>query len=307
MKPTDSIDRRQMLAAGAAAAAITLVPRHVLGGPGQTPPSEKLNIAGIGVGGMGSGDIRSVGGSHNIVALCDPDQRALENNAKAFPKAALFADYRKMLETRNDIDAVTVATPDHVHAAATLMAMKMHKHVHCQKPLTHSVYEARKVGHEAAVTKVATQMGNFGQASEEARLICETIWSGALGTVREVHAGSNRIPMISQRGCARPSDRPPVPAWLNWDLWVGPSPMRPYHPCYHPFSCAAGGTSVPVAWAISAATNSRRPSRPSSSGIPTRSRRARRIIPMGRKWPTRPRRWPRSRVGTSRPKATARR
>ena len=141
-----------------------------------------------------------------------------------------------MLETRKDIDAVIVATPDHVHAAVTMMALKMGKHVHCQKPLTHSVYEARMIGQAAAEAKVGTQMGNFGQASEEARLICETIWSGALGTVREVHAGSNRIPMISQRGCARPSDRPPVPAWLDWDLWVGPAPMRPYHPCYHPFS-----------------------------------------------------------------------
>lgn len=146
MESTNHISRRQALAAGAAAAAFTIVPRHVLGGPGQTPPSEKMNVAGVGIGGMGSGDIRSVGGSHNIVALCDPDQRALEGNAKAFPKAALFVDYRKMLETRSDIDAVIVATPDHVHAAVTMMALKMHKHVHCQKPLTHSVYEARMIG-----------------------------------------------------------------------------------------------------------------------------------------------------------------
>ena len=178
MEPTNQISRRQAIAAGAAAAAFTIVPRHVLGGPGQNPPSEKMNVAGVGIGGMGSGDIRSVGGAHNIVALCDPDQRALENNAKAFPKAALYTDYRKMLETRNDIDAVIVATPDHVHAAVTMMALKMHKHVHCQKPLTHSVYEARMIGRAAAEAKVGTQMGNFGQASEEARLICETIWSG---------------------------------------------------------------------------------------------------------------------------------
>jgi hypothetical protein len=121
MKTADLIDRRHLLAAGTAAAAITLVPRHVLGGPGQTPPSEKMNVAGVGVGGMGSGDIRSVGGAHNLVALCDPDQRALERNAQAFPKAALYADYRKMLETRKDIDAVVVATPDHHHAAVTMM------------------------------------------------------------------------------------------------------------------------------------------------------------------------------------------
>jgi len=236
MEPTNQISRRQAIAAGTAAAAFTIMPRHVLGGPGQNPPSEKMNVAGVGIGGMGSGDIRSVGSAHNIVALCDPDRHALENNAKTFPRAALYADFRKMLETCKDIDAVIVATPDHVHAAVTMMALKMRKHVHCQKPLTHSVYEARMIGHAAAEANVGTQMGNFGQASEEARLICETIWSGALGTVREVHAGSNRIPMISQRGCPRPTERPPVPAWLDWDQWVGPAPMRPYHPCYHPFS-----------------------------------------------------------------------
>ncbi len=177
MEPTNPISRRQALAAGAAAAAFSIVPRHVLGGPGQNPPSEKLNVAGIGIGGMGSGDIRSAGSAHNIVALCDPDRRALENNAKTFPKAALYADYRRMFDTRKDIDAVIVATPDHNHAPATMMALKLRKHVHCQKPLTHSVYEARMIGRAAAEAKVATQMGNFGQASEEARLFCETIWS----------------------------------------------------------------------------------------------------------------------------------
>ncbi len=236
MSSLPPINRRQMIAAGAAAAAISIVPRHVLGGPGQTPPSEKLNVAGIGVGGMGSGDVRSVSGSHNIVALCDPDHRMLDNNAKQFPEAKLYADYRKMLEMEKQIDAVLVATPDHVHAPATMMALSMGKHVHCQKPLTHSVYEARAIGEAARRCKLGTQMGNFGHASEEARLICETVWSGQLGTVREVHAGSNRIPMISARGIARPGDRPPVPSYLDWDLWVGPSPMRPYHPCYLPFS-----------------------------------------------------------------------
>jgi predicted dehydrogenase len=131
---------------------------------------------------------------------------------------------------------VIVATPDHNHAVVTMMAVKMGKHVHCQKPLTHSVYEARAIAKATKEAKVATQMGNFGQASEEARLISETIWSGAIGAVREVHGGSNRIPAISPRGIRRPTDTPPVPAALDWDLWVGPSPARPYHPCYHPFS-----------------------------------------------------------------------
>lgn len=236
MKPTKQISRRHAMAVGAAAASLTIVPRHVLGGPGQTAPSEKLNMAGVGVGGMGTGDVRSVAGQHNIVALCDPDRRALDRNAKLYPQAKLYADYRKMLETQKNIDAVLVATPDHHHAAITMMAIKMGKHVHCQKPLTHSVYEARVIGKAARQHKVATQMGNFGQASEGARLIAETIWSGAIGTVREIHGGSNRTPPISPRGIARPKETPPVPKELDWDLWLGPAPERPYHPCYHPFA-----------------------------------------------------------------------
>lgn len=234
MKPTNHISRRHALAAGAAA--LTIVPRHVLGGAGQTAPSEKLNIAGVGVGGMGTGDVRSVAAQHNIVALCDPDRKAVDRNAKLYPQAKLYADYRKMLETQKNIDAVMVATPDHHHAAVTMMAIKMGKHVHCQKPLTHSVYEARVIGKAAREHKVATQMGNFGQASEGARLIAETIWSGAIGTVREIHGGSNRTPPISPRGIPRPKDTPPVPKEIDWDLWLGPAPERPYHPCYHPFS-----------------------------------------------------------------------
>ncbi len=231
MKPTSQINRRQMLAA---TAVCTIVPRHVLGGE-QTPPSEKLNIAGVGVGGMGTGDIRACG-SENIVALCDVDRRAAERNGNAFPKAKLYADFRKMLETQKDIEAVVIATPDHNHAVVSIAAMKMGKHVHCQKPLTHSVYEARMMGEVAKDTGVATQMGNQGQASEAARLIGEHIRSGNLGNILEVHAGSNRFPPISPRGVDRPTDTPPVPEWLDWDLWVGPSPMRPYHPCYHPFA-----------------------------------------------------------------------
>jgi predicted dehydrogenase len=236
MKPARPMTRRQMLSASAAAAAtFTIVPRHVLGGEGQNPPSNKLNVAAIGVGGMGSGDIRNVP-TENVVALCDVDQHALANNAKQFPGAKLHADFRKMLETQKDIDAVMIATPDHVHAAATIMALKLGKHVHCQKPLTHSVYEARAVAKAAKEAKVATQMGNQGQAGVEARVLCETIWSGAIGTVREVHGGSNRYPPISPRGIRRPPETPPVPPHLDWNLWLGPAPQRPFHPCYHPFA-----------------------------------------------------------------------
>ena len=235
MKFNQLISRRQAFKTGATVAAFTIVPRHVLGGAGQTPPSEKLNIAGVGVGGMGSGDIRAVA-TDNIVALCDVDENALARNAKLYPNAKLHSDFRKMLETQKDIDAVVIATPDHGHAVVSIMAMKMGKHVHCQKPLTHSVHEARQMGLVAKASKVATQMGNQGQASDSARVLAETIWSGAIGTVREVHAGSNRYPAISSRGLRRPKETPPVPKNLNWDLWLGPAPERPYHPSYHPFA-----------------------------------------------------------------------
>jgi len=249
MESTNPISRRQMLAASTAAAAVTIVPRHVLGGPSQKPPSEKLNIAGVGLNGMGAGDIQNCAGE-NIVALCDVDQRVLDRLAKQYPKAKLHTDFRKMLEGQKDIDAVMVATPDHNHAVVTMAALKMGKHVHCQKPLTHSVYEARMVGKAARQSKVATQMGNQGQASKEARLICELIWSGAIGTVREVHGGSNRTPMISPRGIARPKQTSPVPSQLDWDLWLGPAPARPYLEDYveGPFKGGPWKVYHPFAW-----------------------------------------------------------
>jgi len=226
--------RRQFLAGTTAAAAATIIPRHVLGAEGQPSANNKLNIAGVGVGGMGSGDVRRVPGE-NIVAICDVDANAAARSAGKFPKAKVYSDFRKMLETHKDIDAVMVATPDHNHAVVTMMALKRGKHVLCQKPLTHSVYEAIEVGKAAKEAGVATQMGNQGQAGEGARLVCEYIWAGAIGKVREIHSWSNRQHDISPRGIPRPKETPPVPANLNWDLWLGPAPERPYHPCYLPF------------------------------------------------------------------------
>ncbi len=231
MKSTHLINRREALAGIAVA---SIVPRHVLG-KGQTPPSDMLNVAGIGTGGMGSYDLREAAKDANVVALCDVDRRAVNRNAKSHPKAKHHTDFRKMLDTQKDIDAVMVATPDHNHAVAAMTAMKRGKHVFCQKPLTHSAHEARMLGKAAKEAGVATQMGNQGQAGEGARLLCETIRDGAIGAVREIHAGSNRFPPISARGIPRPKDTPPVPAELDWDLWLGPAPRRPYHPCYHPF------------------------------------------------------------------------
>ncbi len=227
------LSRRDFMAAAAAAAAFTIVPSHVLGGPRNIPPSEKLNIAAIGIGGRGAGDIDEVS-SENIVALCDVDWKLAAGTFERYPKAKKYRDFREMLEKEKNIDAVIVATPDHTHAVATMMAIKMGKHVYCEKPLTHSIYEARMVTEAARKAKVATQMGNQGQATEEHRLLCELIWDGVIGPVHEVHSWCNRP--ISQRGVERPTDTPPVPEQLSWDLWLGPAPKRPYHPSYHPFS-----------------------------------------------------------------------
>ena len=229
-----SISRRELMGGAAAlAAAFAVVPRHVLGGPKRVPPSEKLNIAGVGIGGRGAGDLREVG-SENIVALCDVDDKYAANTFKRYPDAAQFRDFRKMLDKQKDIDAVIVATPDHTHAVIAMTAIKMGKHVYCEKPLAHDIFEVRKLAEAAREAKVATQLGNQGQASEGTRLVCEFIWDGAIGPVREVHSWCNRP--ISPRGLDRPKETPPVPESLDWDLWLGPAPQRPYHPSYHPFS-----------------------------------------------------------------------
>ncbi len=251
-KQTNNISRRRFLGSAAASvAAFTIVPRYVLGGAGYTPPGEKLNVAGVGVGGMGAGNIANIAGiemdengnlikkreGENIVALCDVDQKFAARIFNHFPKAKKYTDFRKMLEKQKDIDAVVIATPDHSHAVIAMAAMEMGKHVYCQKPLTHSVYEARMLTEAAKKYKVATQMGNQGNSGEGVRLTCEWIWDGAIGPVREVHAWTDRP--VWPQGIPRPKETPPVPSSLDWDLWIGPAPMRPYHPTYHPFSWRA--------------------------------------------------------------------
>ena len=261
------INRRGFLA-GSAAVAVTVVPRHVLGGVGNTPPSEKLNIAGIGVGGMGKSNLRQLE-SENIVALCDVDHAYAAPAFKRYPKAKVYTDYRKMLDKQSDIDAVVIATPDHTHAVISMAAMRRGKHVYCQKPLTHDVYESRMLAKAAKEEGVVTQMGIQGHSMEGGRLICEWIADGAIGEVTEVdawcslsyypfgHAG------WSSKWSRRPEETPPVPATLDWDLWLGPAPQRPYHPAYHPavwrcwwdFGCGMMGdrgahTLDPVFWAL---------------------------------------------------------
>lgn len=201
-------------------------------------PNEKVNIACIGVGGKGSSDTDHAGNHGNIVALCDIDDQRLGQKAAKFPKAKTYNDYRKLLdEMHAAIDAVVVSTPDHTHAPAAIRAMRLGKHVYCQKPLTHSVAEARLMRDTARKYKVATQMGNQGTADSGFRRGVEIIRSGAIGPVREVHVWTNRPFKYWKQApdiVARPTETPPVPSHVHWDLFLGTAPERPYHPVYHP-------------------------------------------------------------------------
>jgi predicted dehydrogenase len=231
--------RRAFLAtAGGTALTFTIVPRHVLGGSGQTPPSERINVAGIGAGGMGGGDISTVSKlGANIVALCDVDDVRGAGSFAAHPKARRYKDFRILLEKEaNNIDAVTVGTPDHIHAVASMAAIRAGKHVYCQKPLTHTLHECRELTKAAATSKVVTSMGNQGHATEGARLTNEWIRAGVIGEVREVHVWSDRAGRLWKQGIGRPPETPATPATLDWNLWLGPIPERPYHPAYCPVS-----------------------------------------------------------------------
>ena len=198
--------------------------------------NERLNIACVGVGGKGSSDTDQAGKHGYIVALCDIDETHLNDKARNFPHAARYTDFRQMLE-RKDIEAVVVSTPDHTHAAASLMAMRLGKHVYCQKPLTHTVYEARLMRETAAKYKVATQMGNQGTAENGLRRAVEIIQDGVIGPVREAHVWTNRPIWPQAPGItARPKETPGVPTHVHWYEFLGPSPDRPYHPAYHPFA-----------------------------------------------------------------------
>ncbi|HWA99684.1 MAG TPA: Gfo/Idh/MocA family oxidoreductase [Pirellulales bacterium] len=199
--------------------------------------NDRIRIACIGVGGKGSSDTDNAGEVGDIVALCDCDEDRLGKKAEKFPEAKKYFDFRKMFdELGKSIDAVTVSTPDHTHAVASMMALRSGKHVYCQKPLTHSVYEARLLRETAAKMKVATQMGNQGTANDGLRTAVEVVQSGAIGPVREVHVWTNR-PIWPQAPdvMARPTETPPVPENLHWDEFLGPAPYRPYSPAYHPF------------------------------------------------------------------------
>lgn len=283
----------------ATTAAVTIVPRHVLG-RGQTPPSDRLNIAGVGVGGMGRTNLLNLGVDNNIVALCDVDwgyagpqwqiarleadltreqdrlaktdltpeaRRNSEHRVSSLqkliaadlPKQKRYRDFRIMLEEQKDLDAVVVATPDHLHAAIAMAAMDLNKHVYVQKPLCWSVDEARRLARKARQAKVVTQMGNQGHSWDDGRKAVEWVQSGAIGDVTEVHVWTNRPLSYWPQGIPRPQPRRltenmrwnmtgvmarlanamgiyAVPEDLDWDLFLGPAPQVEYHPVYHPFN-----------------------------------------------------------------------
>jgi len=237
----EKMTRRGFMGAAAGVAAFTVVPRHVVAGSGNAAPSEKINIAGVGIGGQGGHDIDQLN-SQNIVALCDVDWRHAAGTFGRYPNARKYKDFREMLDKEDkNIDGVVVGTPDHLHAIVSMAAIKRGKHVYCEKPLTHTVREAKLLADAAREAKVATQMGNQGQASEETRLLCETIWDGAIGQVREVHVWTDRpLNGIDKwywpQGVDRPKGQDQIPETLDWDLWLGPAPQRPYvKGVYNPF------------------------------------------------------------------------
>jgi predicted dehydrogenase len=242
MNPLKSLTRRQFIGRSSVAiAGVTIVPSHVISGLGHIPPSDKLNIAGIGIGGKGR-SLMVQAANENLVALCDIDWNKAVNGVFAtYERAKRYKDYREMLDKQKDIDAVIIATPDHTHAVITMEAMKRGKHVYTEKPLTRTVQEARMLTEAAKKHKVATQMGNQHQADEPSRRLREMIWDGVIGAVHEVHVWTDRpnrglSATYWPQGVSRPEDTPPVPDSLDWDLFVGPAPMRPYHPSYHPFN-----------------------------------------------------------------------
>jgi len=237
MKEVDmKVSRRRFLAgATVAGAALTTLSRPAR----AQAANDKLNIAVVGVGGMGASNLRAVSGEH-IAALCDVDDAYAGKVFAAFPEAKRYRDYREMLAKDSDLDAVVIATPDHTHAVISAACMRAKKHVFCQKPLTHNVYEARRLAEIAAETGVVTQMGIQGHSGEGIRQIREWILAGVIGEVREVDAWCSLTyypwghETWSSPIGVRPTETPPVPETLDWDLWLGPAPVRPYHRCYHP-------------------------------------------------------------------------
>lgn len=261
------ISRRKLLHGIIAGASFTIVPRQVLGGAKHVAPSERISLGLIGMGGQGHVNLFNFLQMNDVqvVAVCDANREgggyiswewmqgkdrklggreparhlvnehyAKQKNSGAYKGCRAYADFRELLATE-DVDGVMVATPDHTHAVIVMAALKRGKHVYCEKPLAYTVHETRRITEAARHAGVATQLGNHGQASEQARLTQEIILDGAIGAVREVHINLGKRFWAPPAWGHRPADTPPVPEGLNWDLWLGPAPERSYHPAYHPW------------------------------------------------------------------------
>ena len=236
MKRTSAPPRRTFLKQASLATGVMIVPRYVLGGPGYTPPSDLLNVAAIGAGGKGLVNITNTfeSGEATIAVLCDVDQRQAKKTREQWPKATYHTDYRTMLEKeKGNIDAVIVSTPDHMHAPIAMAAMELGKHVYVEKPLTHSIAEARQLTEAAQRYKVVTQMGNQGSSGDDIRRIETWVQQGVLGDVHTVHTWTNRP--VWPQGIPLPTDAQAVPDEVNWDLWLGVAPPRAYHEAFMPF------------------------------------------------------------------------
>ncbi len=229
--------RRRFLKQSALAGTGFWVAGGLEGAPTKQPgPNEKVNVAAVGSGGQGASNIGNLAKSPNVnlVAFCDVDDSRAGGTYQTYPNAQRYADFRVMLERQKDIDAVVVSTPDHMHTHIAVRAMRMGKHVYCEKPLCHDIWECRLMKETAQKHKVATQMGNMGTSRDGFRRGVEIVQAGALGDVKEVHIWTNRP--IWPQNLNRPKDTPPVPKTLNWDLWIGSAPLRPYNPAYLPFN-----------------------------------------------------------------------
>lgn len=236
-KRQTGISRRDLIKASAIVAAGAVAGVPALATKRQRPsPNDRIRFAAVGIGGRGAANVDSAAAHGDIVALCDIDAQARSKSLLQFPNASTFADFRKMLEgLADDIDAVIVSTPDHTHAPAAALAMKLGMHVYCEKPLTRTVFEARRLAQLAREKKVATQMGNQGTAGADLRKVAALVKAGTFGRPKEVHCWTDRSGGWWPQGVRRP-DPQPSPPHISWDLWLGPSPERPYAPGYHPFA-----------------------------------------------------------------------
>lgn len=239
--PASHLTRRKFLShAGAGVALFNILPGTFLRGDERLTANDKINVAGIGIGSRGGADLGEVSAlGHNLVALCDVDEKYAAKEFAKYPNAKRFTDYRVMLDKMGkEIEAVVIGTPDHTHAVIAMEAMRRGKHVYCEKPLAHSIHEVRELMAAAHKYKVVTQLGNQGHSTDSIRRVCEWVWAGAIGTVHTIHASCDAFKNVYCQipNLGKLNDRPEVPKGLDYDLWLGPVQYRPYSPLWVPWN-----------------------------------------------------------------------